>query len=104
MGRPIPRDDSSEADLFKLLIHDLSLGHVIRQHRPTNYAGEFLRKSTKGPRTPGGGTMKSPFDSEDPYELTELGAQFVHYVMNEVAPQIGRRNNPMDRSGGSTAS
>lgn len=29
----VPRDTSSEADLFKLLIHDLSLGHVIRQER-----------------------------------------------------------------------
>ncbi len=102
MGRPIPRDDSAEADLFKLLIHDLSLGHVIRQHRPTNYAGEFLLKSTKGTRNAVGGTMKSPFDSESQYELTELGSQFVHYVMNEVAPQIGRRTNPLNRSDGAT--
>lgn len=52
--------------------------------------------------------MKSPFDDEDPYELTELGAKFVHYVMNEVAPQIGSdregRSNPMAPSGGSASS
>lgn len=92
----VPRDNSSEADLFKLLIHDLSLGHVIRQRRATTHAGQFLKQSTRGrPKSKGSSTMKSPFDASDPYELTELGTQFVHYVMNEVAPQIGNHDmNP----------
>lgn len=93
MHPTVPRDDSSEADLFKLLIHDLSLGHVIRQHRATTHGGQFVKQSTRGrPKSRGSSTMKSPFDASDPYELTELGAQFVHYVMNEVAPQIGDGN------------
>lgn len=81
-----PREDSSEADLYKLLIRDLSTGSVIRQHRPTNYRGEFIKKPTphKEDRT----TMKSAFDNSDPYELTELGRQFVHYTMNEVVKRI----------------
>ena len=91
MHESIPRDDSSEADLFKLLIHDLSLGHVIRQKRMTTTSGQFVKKSTKGQKKSSGSrAMKSPFDPVDPYELTELGSQFVHYVMNEVAPQINQ--------------
>lgn len=84
----IPRDNSSEVDLFKLLIHDLTLGHVIRQKRETTMTGQFVAKP-RGGRKPASGTMQSPFDAVKPYELTQLGMQFVHYVMNEVAPQIG---------------
>ena len=43
MHPTIPRDNSSEADLFKLLIHDLTLGHVIRQKRQTTMAGQFVK-------------------------------------------------------------
>jgi len=88
MHPTIPRDTSSEADLFKLLIHDLSLGHVIRQQRHETPAGQFLKTPNRG-RGSSSRTMKSPFDADEPYELTELGQQFVHYVMDEVAPQIG---------------
>ncbi|MEX0653927.1 MAG: hypothetical protein WD534_12780 [Phycisphaeraceae bacterium] len=84
------REDSAEADLFKLLIHDLSLGHVIRQHRPTDFYGNFIKKQPqKTPKGQGSRTMKSAFDNSDQYELTELGKQFVHYTMNEVVPRIG---------------
>jgi len=82
----IPREDSSEADLFKLLIHDLSMGHVIRQHRDTTYDGQFLKQ--RRPKSSGGSTMKSAFDNNEAYELTELGKQFVHYTMDDITPQI----------------
>jgi hypothetical protein len=82
----IPREDSAEADLFKLLIHDLSMGHVIRQHRETTYDGQFLKQRRS--KSSGGSTMKSAFDDNEPYELTELGRQFVHYTMDDVVPQI----------------
>lgn len=36
----IPREDSAEADLFKLLIRDLSTGGVIRQERDINSLGK----------------------------------------------------------------
>ena len=39
-----PRDDSAEADLFKLLIRDLSTGGVIRQEREVDSQGRFRRK------------------------------------------------------------
>jgi hypothetical protein len=82
-----PRDDSSEADLFRLLIGDLSLGRVIRQHRETNYAGQFIKKSTAS-RGASSGVTKSAFDDEEPYELTELGKKFVHYVFTDAVTKI----------------
>jgi hypothetical protein len=81
------REDSSDADLFKLLVDDLSIGHVIRQHREKTYDGEFLKK----PRTNTGvrsSTMKSAFDDQAGYELTELGKKFVHYVFSDVITRI----------------
>ena len=32
--------------------------------------------------------MKSAFDDEEKYELTQLGKQFVHYAMTELPPKI----------------
>lgn len=81
------REDSAEADLFKLLIRDLSTGGVIRQHRETDYAGNYIKKNPRR-RSTGSRTMKSAFDNEDAYELTELGAQFVHYALNDIVPRV----------------
>jgi hypothetical protein len=33
--------------------------------------------------------MASAFDDEQPYELTQLGTQFVRYTMEGVMPRIG---------------
>ncbi len=88
-GQPV-REDSAEADLFKLLVRDLSTGSVIRQHRDTTSDGRFVKKTPV--RTPKGyasRVVKSAFDDVEQYELTELGSQFVHYTMNEVVPRIG---------------
>ena len=81
-----PREDSAEADLFRLLIRDLSTGGVIRQHRETNYAGQFIPKPRQKRSEPG--VLKSAFDDDEQYELTELGRQFVHYAMNEIVPRV----------------
>jgi len=81
------REDSLEADLFKLLIRDLSTGSVIRQHRQTDYYGSFMKKPPRKSTTPSR-TLKSAFDDGEGYELTELGQQFVSYTMNEIAPRI----------------
>lgn len=86
-----PREDSAEADLFKLLITDLSIGRVIRQHRETDYAGNYLKKKSGGTRKSNSKTMKSAFDDNDPYELTELGSQFVHYTMDDVVIRVEGR-------------
>ena len=37
----LPREDSADADLYRMLIRDLSMGGVIRQERATNQAGQF---------------------------------------------------------------
>ncbi|ANO50684.1 hypothetical protein [Woeseia oceani] len=82
------REDSAEADLYKLLIRDLSTGSVIRQHRQTTPDGQFLRTRTTGRRGRGSGTMESAFEATKQYELTELGKQFVHYTMSEVVGRL----------------
>ncbi len=86
-----PREDSAEADLFKLLIRDLSTGSVIRQEKETNSLGQFIRKtpSKGGSRS---SVHESAFEDTKPYVLTELGAQFLHYVMEYIAPQLDSGN------------
>lgn len=93
-GEP-PREDSAEADLFRLLIRDLSTGGVIRQARDTDDAGHFLRKPRRRRAGPAPTTMESAFEDSKPYVLTELGRQFVHYTMNEV---IGRLESQEDEA------
>jgi len=93
------REDSADADLFRYLIRDLSTGGVIRQARETDMYGRFLKKETRGPRDPNPSrTMESAFDDTKPYVLTELGKQFVHYVMEDVVTQIGSGKEPQPRS------
>ncbi|WP_036263118.1 hypothetical protein [Methylocapsa aurea] len=89
VGKEDVREDSAEADLFKLLIRDLSTGSIVRQHREKDYAGNFLRKSAqRGPRGTASRTAKSAFDDLEGYELTELGQQFVHYAMTDLPVRI----------------
>jgi hypothetical protein len=66
------------------------MGNVIRQHRATDYADNFMRKPAVRRSPPGQAstTAKSVFDDVEPYELTELGSQFVHYAMNEIVAKI----------------
>ena len=82
-----PREDSVEADLYKLLIRDLSTGGIIRQHRAVDYDGNFIRK--KPIKRSNSGAYKSAFDEVEEYELTELGKQFVHYTMEDVITRLG---------------
>ncbi|KAF5887452.1 hypothetical protein [Rhizobium sp. PEPV16] len=89
LGRAPVREDSAAADLFKLLIRDLNIGGLIRQHRETDYAGNFLKKPPQKTR-PGMASRvhKSAFDDEESYELTALGNQFVHYAMTDVPVKL----------------
>ncbi|MEK7764454.1 MAG: hypothetical protein AAB433_23015 [Nitrospirota bacterium] len=82
------REDSADADLFKVLVRDLGTGGVIRQARETTGDGEFLRKQRPTRRGDAPTTMESAFEDTKPYVLTELGKQFVHYTMNEVVSRI----------------
>ena len=68
-GEPV-REDSAEADLFKLLMRHLSMGSVVHQHRATTGEGQFIRKQpTRTPRGTGSRVMKSAFDDGEQYEL-----------------------------------
>lgn len=87
VGRESVPEDSADADLFKLLIRDLSMGSIIRQHRETDYYGKFIKKKAR-PKGSGGNTMVSAFDREEGYQLTALGQQFVHYAMSELPLKI----------------
>lgn len=83
------RDDSPEADLYKLLIRDLSTGEIIRQHRQKDYQGRYIKETPKPRGQFSSQTLTSAFDDEKKYELTELGTQFVRYTMEGVMPSIG---------------
>jgi hypothetical protein len=91
VSEEMPREDSAEADLFKLLIRDLSAGGVIRQFRETTYEGDFVKQSSKGKtKKAASPLLESAFENTKPYQLTELGAQFVHYTMNQVVKKLSR--------------
>jgi hypothetical protein len=87
------REDSAEADLFKLLVRDLSTGSVMRQRRQTNHAGQYLAKGHSPKpaaprRQPGEQVLESAFEDSKPYELTELGSNFLHYTVDELVPRM----------------
>ena len=88
-----PREDSAEADLYRLLISDLSVGRVIRQARDTTADGQFLRKPRAKKSAFRPTTMESAFEDSKPYVLTELGKQFVHYAMSDVVRRIETESN-----------
>ena len=91
----VPREDSAEADLYRMLIRDLSIGGVIRQERGTTMDGQFLRKNPRRVKGHAPTTMESALEDSKPYELTALGKQFVHYTMTDT---VGRLESG-DRTG-----
>lgn len=97
IGKGAVREDSADADLYKLLIRDLSTGGIIRQHRERDYQGNFIPKPTK--RRPKGSGPKPPvsaFDENEGYELTDLGQQFIHYAMTDLPLRIEFNSSEVD--------
>lgn len=89
LEKPSVREDSAEADLYRMLFRDLSTGGVIRQHRETDYEGNFVKQQPRhDPKGQGSRTMESAFENQKGYELTGLGQQFVHYAMTEITARI----------------
>ncbi|MFT5266223.1 MAG: hypothetical protein ACI8YQ_004987 [Polaribacter sp.] len=89
IGKKVVREDSADADLYKLLIRDLSMGSIIRQHREVDYHGNFIQKAPqRRPKGSGPKPAVSAFDKSEGYDLTELGQQFVHYAMSELPLKI----------------
>lgn len=100
LNRPVARDNSADADLYRLLFRDLSMGGIIRQHREVNYNGQFLAKpAAKRTTSAGVKPTVSAFDLEEQYELTELGAQFVHYAMTDLPLKVEYHYAPSDEQG-----
>jgi len=89
IGKEAVREDSADADLYKLIFRDLSTGGIIRQHREVDRFGNFIQKPTQK-RVKGSGRKPpvSAFDDSEGYDLTSLGSQFVHYAMSELPPKI----------------
>lgn len=88
IGKQAVREDSAEADLYKLLIRDLSTGGIIRQHRPTDYHGNFVKANVRTKSKNATRTLESAFDISKQYVLTDLGQQFVHYAMTDLSTKI----------------
>jgi hypothetical protein len=89
LGKMRVAENSADADLFKLLFRDLSMGEIVRQHRDVDYAGNFIPKPPqRRPTGSGPKPLTSAFDEEDSYELTEIGKQFVHYAMTDLPLKI----------------
>jgi hypothetical protein len=90
-----PRDDSSEADLFKYLVDNLSLGHVIRQETEVRDDGTLMnRPRGYTPKGQGSKTRQSAFEDTKGYVLTQLGEKFIQYVLNDVVPRVEAPTNP----------
>lgn len=101
LGRDPVREDSAEADLFRLLIRDLSTGGIIRQHRETDWSGNFLKaKPQRQGKGMSSNVHKSAFDDGDRYELTALGTQFVHYAMTDVPIKLTYSPEAMEQTHG----
>lgn len=95
LGKQTVREDSADADLYKLLIRDLSTGGIIRQHVERDYTGNPIRRpAVRRPRGSGLKPLVSAFDENEPYELTELGQQFVHYAMTDLPLRIEAPSGP----------
>ena len=97
IGKGTAREDSADADLYKPLFRDLSTGGIIRQHRETDYDGNFIAKPSE--RRPAGSGPKptvSAFDKKEGYDLTELGQQFIHYEMSDLPLRIKFGSTPED--------
>lgn len=98
IGKQNVREDSAEADLYKLLIRDLSTGGIIRQHRQTDYYGNFVtsqQPKSSPKKQVSHKIMESAFDMSKQYVLTELGQQFVHYAMSDVSIKLEHQDQTM---------
>lgn len=95
IGKGPVREDSPDAGLYRLLIRDLNMGGIIRQHRQKDMHGNFYTKTPQkrtalgrsGPKP-----MESAFDTQDQYELSEPGQQFVHYAMTDLPLKIAYKS------------
>lgn len=82
-----PGEDSAEADLYKLLMLDLTTGHIIHQERGKDFHGNFMKAPSKQESAVSAIPLSTTFDNSKHYVLTELGIQFVIYIIQEQTEQ-----------------
>jgi hypothetical protein len=87
-GAQLPVDASAKAGLFRELWRELNMGSLVRDARAIE-GGRFRRKETS--RTPRGARSPylDPTFDEDEVELTELGSEFVQYVLGDQIRRLG---------------
>lgn len=84
-----PRDDSAKAGLFGYLTRELNTGGIIHLNRQTNFQGQAMRAPRRtNSHSSQSQTLESHFDDTKLWVLSELGKEFVRYVMEDVDLQI----------------
>lgn len=87
------REDSAEAGLFRYLMRELSMGGVIEIAKQRNEFGlAYKATSARAPKGMGSKVVESTYEDTKPQVLTELGKQFVHYVLNDVVKRVEGQN------------
>jgi hypothetical protein len=65
------------------MCHSTAPGHRLRRQLPAQTGRQAISAYWSG-----SDYGKSAFDDVEPYELTDLGNQFVHYAINEIVAKI----------------
>lgn len=83
------REDSAEAGLFRYLMRELNMGGVIELSKRRDANGRaYKTTSARTPRGMASKVVESTYEDTKPWVLTELGRQFIHYVLNDAVKRI----------------
>ena len=85
------REDSAEAGLFRYLMRELNIGGVIELSKQRDAYGRAYRVTSAGtPRGMASKVVESTYEDTKPWILTELGRQFIHYVLSDAVKRVDR--------------
>lgn len=83
------REDSAEAGLFRYLMRELNMGGVIELSKQRDaYGRAYKATSARTPRGMASKVVESTYEDTKPWVLTELGRQFIHYVLNDAVKRV----------------
>ncbi len=83
------KEDSAEAGLYRYLLRELSMGGIIEQAKERDGDGRTYRATPKrSPRGSGSKLTESTYEDTKPQVLTQLGQEFIHYVLNDAVKRI----------------
>jgi len=90
-GQNRPKDNSADAKLFSYFIRELNLGGIIERPRDVNDLGQRIRSpKQKTISSSAGDALPSIFDESKDWILSELGKEFIQYVMQDVDLQLAQ--------------